>query len=193
MQIHTHSRTLAGKQNLFATNYLAAVVFIKSNAALRGIQGQNCSVRTWVNMKNHQKSGEYSRGMVTCTTGPGDDQEKGKLERTGHMCWLFARGYAAARARREMCLHSKPLRRPPCFPQQMQKTSLAECNESTKALFLFIFLRGRVPCWQRQKVCTCDAAECMKSAPQQIPRVALSFFELNKQTHSETSAASRCW
>ena len=37
-----------------------------------------------------------------------------------HMCWLFAHGYAAAVARGEMCFHSKPPRRPPAFPQQMQ-------------------------------------------------------------------------
>lgn len=54
-----------------------------------------------------------------------------------HICWLFAHGYAAAVAGREMCFHSKPPRRPPAFTQQMQWSGLVEWNERMKPLFLF--------------------------------------------------------
>lgn len=63
-------------------------------------------------------NGSYSGEIICSTIGREDDQVNVKLygngcwdgeAGSGHICWLFAQGYTAAAARKEMCFHARPL------------------------------------------------------------------------------------
>lgn len=72
-----------------------------------------------------RNNGRYSGEIICSTIGREDDQVNVKLDRnglrdgeagSGHICWLFAQGYTAAAARREMCFHAKPPETTTSFP-----------------------------------------------------------------------------
>lgn len=102
-----------------------------------------------------QNNGYNSQEIIFWITGPGDDhQVKVNMERTGrwdgvagprHICWLFAHGYAAAVARREMCSFKAP-ETTTSLPTTNAVNQLSGVQRRDETSFLFLhFLCGRVP------------------------------------------------